>query len=65
MHAMKGLEFRCVAVIGVNDRAFPFDAAVTPIEVDRMQHSTCSPDRVVTHRSGDRYPRAVRRAMVT
>jgi superfamily I DNA/RNA helicase len=38
MHAMKGLEFRCVAVIGVNDRAFPFDAAVTPIEVDRMQH---------------------------
>ncbi|MEV0402981.1 DEAD/DEAH box helicase [Actinoallomurus sp. NPDC050550] len=38
MHAMKGLEFRCVAAIGVNDRAFPFDAAVTPVDVDRMQH---------------------------
>ncbi|GLY82286.1 UvrD-helicase domain-containing protein [Actinoallomurus iriomotensis] len=38
MHAMKGLEFRCVAAIGVNDRAFPLDAAVTPAEVDRVQH---------------------------
>lgn len=38
MHAMKGLEFRCVAVIGVNDRAFPLEAAVTPADLDRMQH---------------------------
>ncbi|GAA0366028.1 DEAD/DEAH box helicase [Actinoallomurus spadix] len=38
MHAMKGLEFRCVAAIGVNDRAFPFEPAVTPADVDRMQH---------------------------
>jgi superfamily I DNA/RNA helicase len=38
MHAMKGLEFRCVAAIGVNERAFPFEAAVTPADVDRMQH---------------------------
>ena len=35
---MKGLEFRCIAAIGVNDRAFPLYAAVTPVEVDTMQH---------------------------
>ncbi|GAA4516545.1 hypothetical protein GCM10023191_087690 [Actinoallomurus oryzae] len=38
MHAMKGLEFRCVAAVGVNERAFSFEAAVTPADVDRMQH---------------------------
>ncbi|MFI0445118.1 UvrD-helicase domain-containing protein [Actinomadura sp. 6N118] len=38
MHAMKGLEFRCVAVIGVNDKAFPLEAAVTSKETDRVQH---------------------------
>lgn len=30
MHSFKGLEFRCVAVIGVNDAALPFPRAVTP-----------------------------------
>jgi len=38
MHAMKGLEFRCVAVIGVTERALPLQAAVTPAEIDRVQH---------------------------
>jgi len=38
MHAMKGLEFRCVALIGVTESGLPFQAAVTPAEVDRVQH---------------------------
>ncbi|WP_416519258.1 UvrD-helicase domain-containing protein [Streptomyces achromogenes] len=38
LHAMKGLEFRCVAVIGVTAGAFPFPPAVTPVEVDQLQH---------------------------
>jgi hypothetical protein len=40
MHAMKGLEFRCVAVAGVTARALPFEKEVTPLEVDRMQHDS-------------------------
>ncbi|WYB40205.1 3'-5' exonuclease [Streptomyces sp. GD-15H] len=40
MHSFKGLEFRCVAVIGVNDEALPFPKAVTPPEVDAKQHET-------------------------
>ncbi|MGN9846921.1 UvrD-helicase domain-containing protein [Nonomuraea sp. H19] len=40
MHAMKGLEFRCVAVTGVTARAFPFAKEVTPEEVDRIQHQS-------------------------
>ncbi|MFE1961395.1 UvrD-helicase domain-containing protein [Streptomyces sp. NPDC059479] len=40
LHSLKGLEFRCVAVAGVTASAFPFRAAVTPVEVDRLQHST-------------------------
>lgn len=40
MHAMKGLEFRCVAVIGVNARAVPFAKEITPIEVDPAQHDS-------------------------
>ncbi|GAA0950936.1 UvrD-helicase domain-containing protein [Nonomuraea longicatena] len=40
MHAMKGLEFRCVAVAGVTARALPFDKEVTPQEVDRLQHES-------------------------
>ncbi|TLS47315.1 DNA helicase UvrD [Streptomyces montanus] len=40
LHAMKGLEFRCVAVIGVTAGAFPFPPAVTPLDVDPMQHRT-------------------------
>ncbi|MBQ0985288.1 UvrD-helicase domain-containing protein [Streptomyces sp. F63] len=40
MHSFKGLEFRCVAVIGVNEGALPFPRAVTPPEVDAKQHET-------------------------
>ncbi|MEU2614134.1 UvrD-helicase domain-containing protein [Micromonospora sp. NPDC007271] len=40
MHAMKGLEFRCVAVVGANARAVPFAKEVTPAEVDPMQHES-------------------------
>ncbi|WP_031085508.1 UvrD-helicase domain-containing protein [Streptomyces sp. NRRL WC-3549] len=38
MHAFKGLEFRCVAVVGVSDGALPFPRAVTAADVDRLQH---------------------------
>ncbi|MEO3751828.1 UvrD-helicase domain-containing protein [Streptomyces sp. B6B3] len=38
MHAMKGLEFRCVAVVGATASAVPFTREVTPAEVDRLQH---------------------------
>lgn len=38
MHAMKGLEFRCVALAGVTAKAIPFAKEVTPAEVDQMQH---------------------------
>ncbi|MEU3860380.1 UvrD-helicase domain-containing protein [Streptomyces sp. NPDC028722] len=40
LHSLKGLEFRCVAVTGVSASAFPFAPAVTPVEVDRLQHAT-------------------------
>ncbi|MFJ6579555.1 UvrD-helicase domain-containing protein [Streptomyces sp. NPDC091368] len=40
LHAMKGLEFRNVAVLGVSAGAFPFPPAVTPAEVDQLQHET-------------------------
>jgi superfamily I DNA/RNA helicase len=40
MHAMKGLEFRCVAVVGVTARAVPFAKEITPLDVDRMQHES-------------------------
>ncbi|SFL06806.1 UvrD/REP helicase N-terminal domain-containing protein [Streptosporangium canum] len=40
MHAMKGLEFRCVAVAGVSASAFPFAREITPPEVDRIQHDS-------------------------
>jgi len=40
LHSMKGLEYRCVAVSGVTATAFPFGPAVTPAEVDRLQHVT-------------------------
>lgn len=40
MHSMKGLEFRCVAVLGVTARAVPFEREVTPAEVDRLQHES-------------------------
>ncbi|RKN32450.1 DEAD/DEAH box helicase [Micromonospora musae] len=38
MHVMKGLEFRCVAMVGVTARAVPFAKEVTPPDVDQMQH---------------------------
>ncbi|GGW09785.1 DNA helicase [Streptomyces capoamus] len=38
MHAFKGLEYRFTAVVGVNDRALPNPSAVTPEEIDRLQH---------------------------
>jgi superfamily I DNA/RNA helicase len=40
MHAMKGLEFRCVAVLGVGASAVPYTRNVTPAEVDRIQHDS-------------------------
>ncbi|GGV77012.1 exodeoxyribonuclease V subunit gamma [Streptomyces thermoviolaceus] len=40
MHSFKGLEFRCVAVVGVNDGALPFPKAVTSAELDAKQHET-------------------------
>lgn len=40
MHAMKGLEFRCVAVVGVTATAVPFAREVTPPEVDALQHDS-------------------------
>ncbi|WP_277681611.1 UvrD-helicase domain-containing protein [Saccharomonospora azurea] len=39
MHAMKGLEFRCVAVVGVTAGAVPFTRDVTPVEVDSVAHA--------------------------
>ncbi|MER5454624.1 UvrD-helicase domain-containing protein [Micromonospora sp. NPDC002389] len=40
MHAMKGLEFRCVAIVGVTAKAVPFAKEVTPPEVDSIQHGS-------------------------
>ncbi|MET9555261.1 UvrD-helicase domain-containing protein [Streptomyces sp. NPDC006645] len=40
MHAMKGLEFRCVAVVGVTHSTFPFAPAVTAEDIDHLQHQT-------------------------
>jgi mRNA-degrading endonuclease RelE of RelBE toxin-antitoxin system len=38
MHRMKGLEFRCVAVIGVGANHLPAASAVTPLEEDATTH---------------------------
>ncbi|WP_328440605.1 UvrD-helicase domain-containing protein [Streptomyces sp. NBC_00444] len=40
MHSFKGLEFRCVAVVGVRDGAIPYQKALTPPEIDRRQFET-------------------------
>ncbi|MEU5365845.1 UvrD-helicase domain-containing protein [Streptomyces sp. NPDC005925] len=40
MHAMKGLEFRCVGVLGVTASAVPFTREVTPASVDALQHES-------------------------
>ncbi|MFG1873914.1 UvrD-helicase domain-containing protein [Sphaerisporangium sp. NPDC049003] len=39
MHRMKGLEFRCVAVIGVGEHAVPPSSAVTLPEEDSVTHA--------------------------
>ena len=38
MHSLKGLEFRCVAAVGVADGSVPNPKAITPEEVDELQH---------------------------
>ncbi|WP_406359363.1 AAA family ATPase [Streptomyces sp. NBC_00715] len=38
MHRMKGLEFRCVAVLGVSEGIVPMRAAITAVDVDPQQH---------------------------
>ncbi|MFE1554611.1 UvrD-helicase domain-containing protein [Streptomyces sp. NPDC058734] len=40
MHAMKGLEFRCVAVLGVTAGSLPFGREVTPASIDALQHES-------------------------
>jgi len=40
MHSLKGLEFRCVAVIDVTAKAVPFAKEITPVDVDRQQHES-------------------------
>ncbi|MBG0816933.1 UvrD-helicase domain-containing protein [Planomonospora sp. ID82291] len=39
MHRMKGLEFRCVAVIGVGEHQLPSSSAVTPVEEDELTNA--------------------------
>lgn len=38
MHRMKGLEFRCLALIGAGERHIPAANAVTPLEDDETTH---------------------------
>lgn len=38
MHRMKGLEFRCVAVIGLSEHQVPPPSAITPSEEDPVTH---------------------------
>ncbi|MFJ6482908.1 UvrD-helicase domain-containing protein [Streptomyces sp. NPDC091682] len=38
MHAMKGLEFRAVSVLGVSDGTIPFAREITARESDALQH---------------------------
>lgn len=38
MHRMKGLEFRCLAVIGVDDQHVPPASAITPFDDDKTAH---------------------------
>ncbi|MCK9925869.1 AAA family ATPase [Frankia sp. Mgl5] len=39
MHRMKGLEFRCLAVLGVGERQVPASSAVTPVGEDEIAHA--------------------------
>ncbi|MBB4790412.1 superfamily I DNA/RNA helicase [Streptomyces nodosus] len=38
MHAMKGLEFRAVSVLGAGEGTIPFAREITPREADPLQH---------------------------
>ncbi|GAA0953589.1 3'-5' exonuclease [Actinocorallia libanotica] len=38
MHRMKGLEFRCVAIIGASDHLLPDSASLRPAEYDDLAH---------------------------
>ncbi|GAB3863848.1 hypothetical protein GCM10029963_73280 [Micromonospora andamanensis] len=38
MHRAKGLEFRAVAIVGVDARHVPLETAVTPKDADRLEH---------------------------
>lgn len=38
MHRMKGLEFQCVAVVGVGEHQIPAPSAVTPADEDPLTH---------------------------
>ncbi|MGW3314390.1 UvrD-helicase domain-containing protein [Streptomyces fungicidicus] len=38
MHRMKGLEFRCVVVLGVSEGTLPMAAAITSADIDPQQH---------------------------
>ncbi|WAE75516.1 hypothetical protein OUQ99_10735 [Streptomonospora nanhaiensis] len=40
MHSLKGLAFRCVAAIDINDGTLPFIKAVTSEAVDPLQYRT-------------------------
>lgn len=39
MHRMKGLEFRCVAVIGAGEHVLPPPSAITPVAEDEQTHA--------------------------
>lgn len=39
MHGMKGLEFRCLAVVAAHDGLLPHPSALTPIDEDPLQHA--------------------------
>jgi superfamily I DNA/RNA helicase len=39
MHRMKGLEFRCIAVIGADENSLPAAKAITPEEEDAKAHA--------------------------
>jgi superfamily I DNA/RNA helicase len=39
MHAMKGLEFRCVAIVGAGHEHLPLRHAVTPVAQDPVRHA--------------------------
>jgi superfamily I DNA/RNA helicase len=38
MHGMKGLEFRCVAVVGASRDHLPLPQAITPESEDAVRH---------------------------